>query len=402
MKENVDWDRQIKIKSMLARHRQVYEKMFSMIDCENNKSVKILLAFFGSQYYYETLKRLHPHFEAYVIDDIHFKFAYNNIDVEHLVFINIDECTRKNGKGVFFENEANKIFKLKFDYIFMNPPYDKNLHLKIVEQSIPMLSDDGILVNLSPIRWLQDPLAKYKKGSDLNRFKESVAKHLIDLHIVTALESQQKFDGIVSSQDLGIQTYRKINSDFYESIIDPLVKKIVDIHVKHLCTIDENKYDGWRVRIAKVSNTISGGEGKNRKVGLHNLGKLICFYNGTREGKPWYEFFNRNQWSKNTKELTDSISFKNECCANNFIKVFDTVFGKYVEHNLITDINIHSINILWLGNIENPRTHKMGYESDWTNEDLCKVFGITGFISGTKAEKGSEWETILETMKPYL
>jgi hypothetical protein len=38
--------------------------------------------------------------------------------------------------------------------IFMNPPYDKNLHLKIVEQSIPMLTDDGILVNLSPIRGL--------------------------------------------------------------------------------------------------------------------------------------------------------------------------------------------------------------------------------------------------------
>ena len=53
---------------------------------------------------------------------------------------------------------------MTYDFILMNPPYDKNLHLKIVEQSIPMLTDDGILVNLSPVRWLQDPLAKYKKG----------------------------------------------------------------------------------------------------------------------------------------------------------------------------------------------------------------------------------------------
>ena len=55
---------------------------------------------------------------------------------------------------------------MTYDFILMNSPYDKNLHLKIVEQSIPMLTDDGILVNLSPIRWLQDPLAKYKKSSD--------------------------------------------------------------------------------------------------------------------------------------------------------------------------------------------------------------------------------------------
>lgn len=108
MKENVDWYRQIEIKSMLTRHRLVYEKMFSRIGYENSKSVKVLLAFFGSQYYYETLKRLHPHFDIYVVDDIHFKFAYTNISEDHLAFINIDECTRKNGKGVFLKMKQIK------------------------------------------------------------------------------------------------------------------------------------------------------------------------------------------------------------------------------------------------------------------------------------------------------
>lgn len=46
----------------------------------------------------------------------------------------------------------------------------------------------------------------------------------------------------------------------------------------------------------------------------------------------------------------------------------------------------------WLGDCINPRTGLKGYESDWTDEDFRKYFDITD----------SEWEEIVETMKPYL
>lgn len=52
---------------------------------------------------------------------------------------------------------------MKFDHIIMNPPYCRNLHLKILNEAI-CYSDD--IVNLSPIRWLQDPLAERKRNSD--------------------------------------------------------------------------------------------------------------------------------------------------------------------------------------------------------------------------------------------
>jgi type I restriction-modification system DNA methylase subunit len=48
----------------------------------------------------------------------------------------------------------------KFDHIIMNPPYSRNLHLKILSNALDY-SDD--IVNLSPVRWLQDPLAELKK-----------------------------------------------------------------------------------------------------------------------------------------------------------------------------------------------------------------------------------------------
>ena len=58
---------------------------------------------------------------------------------------------------------------MKFDHIIMNPPYCRNLHLKILNEAINN-SDD--IVNLSPIRWLQDPLAEYKRNSDFKKYKE--------------------------------------------------------------------------------------------------------------------------------------------------------------------------------------------------------------------------------------
>ena len=51
---------------------------------------------------------------------------------------------------------------MHFDKIIMNPPYDGNLHLKILSKIISEYPEAEV-VNLSPIRWLQDHLSEYKK-----------------------------------------------------------------------------------------------------------------------------------------------------------------------------------------------------------------------------------------------
>lgn len=58
---------------------------------------------------------------------------------------------------------------MKFDHIIMNPPYCRNLHLKILNEAI-CYSDD--VVNLSPIRWLQDPIADHSlsRRKDFGQF----------------------------------------------------------------------------------------------------------------------------------------------------------------------------------------------------------------------------------------
>lgn len=250
---------------------------------------------------------------------------------------------------------------MMFDHVYMNPPYDKNLHLKILEQSIPMLTDDGILVNLSPIRWLQDPLAKYKKSSDYCKFEESVAKHLERLEVVSKDDVFRLFS-IVNSEDLGIYYITKNNSKWQGIGTKLLCEKCYDKIKDNLCTIDHNKKDGWRIRVCIISNS------NHRKGGLNNLGKLIVFEDGLKDGKPWYEFYGKNKWSKTTPEITDSIRFDSKEEAENFIdSVENTKFGRWYEGHIITDIHISNRNILWLPT----------YKHKWTDEQLYKYFNLT-------------------------
>src|SRR5574344_988117 len=101
----------------------------------------------------------------------------------------------------------------KFDVAIMNPPYDKNLHLKILEAVIPVANK---FVNISPVRWLQDPLAKYKKNSDYNKFEESISKKIESLDVIDARLGNNLFQ-IANFGALGI--YRIGNGGYdYESV----------------------------------------------------------------------------------------------------------------------------------------------------------------------------------------
>ena len=68
---------------------------------------------------------------------------------------------------------------MKFDCIIMNPPYERNLHLKILAEAIKHLKDDeSKVVNLSPVQWLIDPLNDKKQKSDYNTFQKNVAQKI--------------------------------------------------------------------------------------------------------------------------------------------------------------------------------------------------------------------------------
>lgn len=318
----------------------------------------------------------------------------------------------ENGEGDLYENVCTTFKKLKFDGIIMNPPYDGNLYLKILENTIELLKDDNsICVNLSPSRALQDPLAKYKQGSDYKKFEETVFKHMRSINTIDGITATKIFSAVFST-DLGIFVFTKNSYETYKEInTNNIVDKVVS---KGLSTLgdrlEENVSDGWRVRVQKIrpfcAKFPDNDYARGLKIGTTNEKFSWVYNNGfTTNNVHWTNNVHHKagpvKYTENDP-LPMSISFPNETEAVNFENSTKTIFHRYLVLTMKTDQNFPMNYVPFLGEVENTRTHKMGYESDWTNEDLCKVFGITGFISDTEAEPGSEWETILETMKPYL
>ena len=87
---------------------------------------------------------------------------------------------------------------MKFNHIISNPPFGR-LYLKIIRETLKY-SDDHVV--LSPIRWLQDPLAEYKKGSDWKKF-EDVRERIESLEVIEGDEATKMF-GAAFGTDLGI------------------------------------------------------------------------------------------------------------------------------------------------------------------------------------------------------
>lgn len=119
----------------------------------------------------------------------------------------------------------NKVFEKmwKFDVAIMNPPYDRNLHLKILEAVIPHAEK---VINISPVRWLQDPFAPYSTRSDYCKFEDSISKKIESLDVITAKDASKLFDasfimnlGVYVCSDKGGYAYKHN---------DPLVTKIIE------------------------------------------------------------------------------------------------------------------------------------------------------------------------------
>lgn len=294
-----------------------------------------------------------------------------------------DDYDRKLNEYI---EEMEDTGKKRFDYAIMNPPYYKNLHLKILEKVIKVTEKT---INISPIRWLQDPYAKNKKTSDWNRFKSGVLDKIEDLYILKQDDATEVFEALLSS-DIGIYTCSDKGGYNCENIVNPIIRKILSKKNTGNPVFEQGKKDGWRVRIATIVDTVGGHFVRGKKM-LNTIGKMIYFYDGKRDGKPWYEFYQRNQHSKITEEITWSIGFNSESEAKNFCDSQNTAVAKFFTHYVKVDVNVHPYVILWMDDYTKP----------WTNARFCEYFGITGFVSDTEAEPGSEWETILETMKKY-
>lgn len=354
---------------------KVYEFYCSkLIEPKQCKNKSVFLFELGNYDYIEDIKRNVDN--IFVIDS---GFDYN------LVIKNNINNLEEQIKSYL---EKNKM--VKFDVTIMNPPYDGNLHLEILE-IFTKYSDN--VINLSPVRWLQDLVADKKKKSDIKKFK-SIINKISNIEIVKSNQSNEIFN--ISAGDIGIYTldnteqvqkfnykeFQKISigANKYNLILKILNKEKTSIGSKKQKGFDQTKY---AVPLATVRGF---GSGKNYDIV------------STIHSEPYHnysDFLKRTFKKKDVNEKDPAkqqfLEFNSYNEAKNFIASTKTEFFYFINVLLKIDQNV-PLNFL---------PYMNDYTKSWTNKHFCEYFEITGYISDTEAEPDSEWEIILNTLKDY-
>ena len=260
---------------------------------------------------------------------------------------------------------------MHFDKIIMNAPYCKNLHLKILMISLKYSED---IVAISPIRWLQDPLAEYKKNSDFKKF-ENIRKKIETLDVVSAKDAANVFSAEMI-MDLGVYhiTNKEHNKDFFRN---PLIEKIYkQIKVTLYDKLEKNIQDGWRVRLSEIRPYASDRPNAPSAIAMKYETTSATFswvYKDgyTKGGVHWSQ--NKSEKAGGRRIFTEddilplSIKFSSEQEAINFEQSTKTKFHKYLVSNIKTDQNFPFRFLPFMGDYTHP----------WTDEMLYEYFGLT-------------------------
>jgi hypothetical protein len=261
----------------------------------------------------------------------------------------------------------------KFDYIIMNPPYSRNLHLKILNNALDY-SDD--IVNLSPVRWLQDPLAELKKNSDWNKFKD-IRDRIESIKVIDNFTAESMFN-ISLPFNIGIYhiTSNKTNycNKFKNLLIEKMVSCIKDPISNHIVIDDLSGIS------LLVSLVIGGDSGrlevaKSKPWGLSK--EKAFYYNGLNEasGETYYEYSSRIAWG-NVKPKTENtnIKFNTKEERLNFFNSWNTKCLKYLVNKITVCLSTQAKFMPYLQSYNHPWTDEMLYKYfDLTDEEILEI-----------------------------
>lgn len=254
----------------------------------------------------------------------------------------------------------------KFSVVLMNPPYNRSLHLRFLEKAIRL---SELTVSIQPVRWLQDPLAKYKRSCDYKKYENSISKHIKDIEFIKTIESNKIFkENIHVSMQLGIYICDNNGGYQYDNTNILFDKIIKQIKTSFADVIENKEPDNGVV----LSLLIGGRDGlTERSIGIFDWydNDRFIYKDGKRLDNKlsFYENRLKTAWGNvKPKKETAFISFDSIEECNNFI-----VYNKlYLIRYLIRmeTVNIQA-NYKFLPFMDD-------YTHSWTDEMLYKKFNI--------------------------
>ena len=255
----------------------------------------------------------------------------------------------------------------------MNPPYDGSTHLKVLEKvltNIRTLNSDAEIVSIQPARWLEDPLAEYKQGTDATKYKKTITERLSKLYLIDATTACKSFN-IMNATDLAIYVFNTEKTTIKITMQDNLINKLFN-KIKTSTVLkdklDTKAIDGFRCEVKELTSGTGGhnlGNAESSKIADVNIiwGPYTDGY--TVDGRFFTEARQKNQFTKNY--FANSIKFDTLEEANNFYLSCNTKFYRRLVHLFKWDVNV-PLRVL---------PYMEDYSKVWTNEDYCKFFDLT-------------------------
>jgi len=264
----------------------------------------------------------------------------------------------------------------KFDVVVGNPPFQRNLHLKIIQSILPHIKETGCFIH--PSRWFVDPTSTYKRTPDKSKFKD-LTDRIEEVKLIDNKTSNDLF-GITVNGELMISKVRPepIEKEIkvYNEIAQKCIDHIISYSRKHNLGqhIDKNKVDGWRVQVKELTGIVPNVHSMtnhSRKNGcnLFTLNKVNVFHNGFSSGVEWMKTRRQTTGKKSSgSPFPHSIKFKNRKESENFEKSCNTNFYNNMIYLLKTDMHTQFDFLPWM----------VDYSHPWTDKDYCDFFGKLG------------------------
>lgn len=227
------------VKEVLTLRNKKIKLAFNMNGCFGN--IKEIFYGVGNKKITEFLYT--NHFEVYCFktdkECISYFETFKNAGIDINIYIGPEEVLIKKRIKRFSKTGKQKKDKIvevlnpiiedffnmpRFDVIVMNPPWD--IHLKIIEKVLTYADN---VVDISPVRWLQDPLATEKKTSDYKKFENTISKRIKDIEIIDSAEIDKIF-GIQYNTTVAVYHFDTKGGYDYESLMDSKSKNYRKIY----------------------------------------------------------------------------------------------------------------------------------------------------------------------------
>ena len=260
------------------------------------------------------------------------------------------------------ENFLKEKFDMsKFDLAIMNPPYDGNLHLKILKKMITNTKD---IINISP----DNHFYSFDKFCDWNEDNIIIdtLKHLKSATFLTAKEFNKIFNCGWGITTVHIGHYNSNYYDWKQHIKFNL--SLYPIYLKIRNKANRNSFRSHFINKNKIKNGFLIRRMVNDyQIIKNNVAKSII--------------------DNDSPKIREGLDFESNEEKNIFLNSLNYWCYKLMI-NVFNDLNPAHLPYL-------------SYIKEMSNDELCEYFNITGYIDDSHAEPGSEWETILKTMEEY-